>query len=107
MGVSGFPELIGEREQQDDERRLIGGIDRQDVEADALGLTWLVEEAIALGFGESGIDGVARERFEFAHGGSGLSSYSPSSSFSSRRHYIRIRSGRKASRRVQECSNAP
>ena len=66
MGVSGFPELIGEREQQNDERRLIGGIDRQDVETDALGLARFVEEAIALGFGESGIDGVARERFELS-----------------------------------------
>ena len=60
-------ELIGEREQQRDERGLIVGVDREDVEADALGFARLVEEAVPLGLRQGGVDGVTRERLEFAH----------------------------------------
>ena len=87
-------------------RRLIGGIDRQDVEADALGFTWFVEEPVALGLGERRIDGVAESGLS-SRMWAGLSSCSPSSSLlsgsslrffsagrrnlSTRGHYIRIR----------------
>ena len=47
-------ELIGQREEQHEQRALVVGLDGEDVEADALGLDGLVEQAIALGLVERG-----------------------------------------------------
>ena len=42
-------ELVGQREQQQRQRLLVVRLDRQHVEADALGLDRLVEQPVALG----------------------------------------------------------
>jgi hypothetical protein len=57
-------ELIGERQQQDDERLLVSGLDLQDVAADAFRFGGLVQEAVSLGPRERRLDGIARQRLQ-------------------------------------------
>lgn len=60
-------DLVGEREYEADARLAIGGIDGEDVVADAFSFVGLVEQAIAFGFGEGGFDAVVRDGLEVEH----------------------------------------
>jgi hypothetical protein len=61
------PELVGDREHEHHEHRLIRGIHLEDVEADALGRPRLIEEPVALGFLNGAGDGLAGDGFETWH----------------------------------------
>src|SRR5580698_6425272 len=51
-------DLVGEREDEADACLAVGGIDSEDVVADAFSLVWLVEKSIAFSFGEGGFNAV-------------------------------------------------
>jgi hypothetical protein len=59
--------LVGQREDEHDEGVLIGRLDLQHVEADALGFAGLVQQAVALGFRECRGDGVLGDRLRLEH----------------------------------------
>src|SRR5262249_18811573 len=59
---------IGQGQEQRGPRLLVVRIDREDVQADALRLLRLVEQAVALGFLERLRDRVRVERLQFQHG---------------------------------------
>src|SRR5262249_27718625 len=61
-------ELVGQRQEERDDRLLILVIDAQHVEADTLGLGGLVQDAVAFGSLERSRDGISRERLELEHG---------------------------------------
>src|SRR6185436_8140800 len=67
-GVRALFELIGQGEQQRDDRLLVAGLDFQDVPADALGLQGLVQEAVPVRFLQGRGDGLLGEGLQLEHG---------------------------------------
>jgi len=61
-------ELIGQRQQQHDERLVIAGIDGEDVLADALRLRRLVEQAVTFCLRQGRWDRAHRDGFQVEHG---------------------------------------
>src|SRR5262245_3382097 len=60
-------ELVGNRQEHDNQRLLVLGVDRQYVLADAFGLSWLVEQPIPFGFLQGRGDALLGKGFEFKH----------------------------------------
>ena len=64
MGASASLELVGQRQDQRDARRLVARIYREDVETNALGLLWIIEQAVVLGPLDGAFDRVGGNAFE-------------------------------------------